>query len=124
MGWSTEFRDEGRILRVLIEGRFSASQAMEMTRESVGVAARARVTRIMMDCSKAKFDIPIVDVYQVPDIYSSRGISHEARGAVLMPKGGVDRQMYEFYQDVCRNRGYFVQLFEDEAEAWEWLREA
>jgi len=124
MAWSTEFRDEGRILRVLIEGRFSAPQAMEMTRESVEVATRARATRIMLDCSKAKFDIPIIDVYKVPDLYSSRGVAHGVRAAVLMPPGGVDREMYEFYEDVCRNRGYFVKLFESEDEAWAWLREA
>lgn len=41
-----------------------------------------------------------------------------------MPKDAYRREVYQFYEDVCRNRGYFVRLFEDEAEAWAWLRES
>lgn len=124
MPWTMGFTDDGRILRVLIEGRVSATEAGEMTRESVGLAARERATRVMLDCSKAQLDVPILDVYKLPDLYASKGIPHQVHAAVLLPKDGYRREVYEFYEDVCRNRGYFVKLFEDEAEAWAWLRES
>lgn len=124
MPWTMGFTDDGRILRVLIEGKLSASEVGEMTRESVGLASQEQATRIMLDCSKAQLDVPILDVYRLPDLYASRGISHRVHAAVLLPKDGYRREVYEFYEDVCRNRGYFVQLFEDEDEAWRWLRES
>ena len=123
MPWTMGFTDDGRILRVLIEGRLSASEAGEMTQKSVALAAQEQATRIMLDCSKAQLDVPILDVYGLPDLYASRGVSRRVHAAVLLPKDGYRREVYEFYEDVCRNRGYFVRLFEDEDEAWAWLRE-
>lgn len=124
MAWSMEFTDEGRILCVLIAGRLSLAEVAQMNEEAVALAAKSQVTRILLDCSTARLDVPVIDVYKLPDLYAARGISRQVHAAVLMPKDGYRREVYQFYEDVCRNRGYFVKLFEDEAEAWAWLREA
>lgn len=42
MAWSSELRDEGRIL---------------------------------LDCSAARLDVPVIDVYKLPDFYAAHGIS-------------------------------------------------
>jgi len=124
MPWSMEFTDEGRILKVLIQGHMSGPEVSEMTRESVAAAAKTQVTRIVLDCADAKIDVPILDVYKLPDLYSARGVSRQVHAAVIMPREGYRRDIYEFYEDVCRNRGYFVRLFEQEEDAWNWVRES
>lgn len=124
MSWSMEFTDEGRILRVLIAGQLSLAEVAQMNKETVTLAAESQATRILLDCSAARLDVPVIDVYKLPDFYAAHGISRQVHAAVLMPKDAYRREVYEFYEDVCRNRGYFVRLFEDEAEAWEWLRES
>jgi hypothetical protein len=40
----------------------------------------------------------------------------------VKPQDGYHVEIFEFYEDVCRNRGYFVMLFDDVAEARAWLR--
>lgn len=124
MPWSMEFMDEGHVLKVLIQGDMSGAEVTQMTRESVNLVAKQQVTRVMLDCAGARMDVPILDVYTLPDLYSARGISRQVRAAVILPREGYRREIYEFYEDVCRNRGYFVKLFEDEAAAWAWIREA
>lgn len=124
MPWSMEFTDEGRILKVLIQGRISSSEVSEITRESVATAVKTQVTRIVLDCADAKMDVPILDVYKLPDLYSAQGLSRQVHAAVIMSREGYRRDIYEFYEDVCRNRGYFVRLFEQEQDAWNWVRES
>ncbi|HEV2112344.1 MAG TPA: hypothetical protein VGT99_13380 [Gammaproteobacteria bacterium] len=124
MPWSLEFTDGGRILKVLIQGRISSSEVSEITRESVAAVAKTQVTRIVLDCADAKMDVPILDVYKLPDLYSAQGLSHQVHAAVIMSREGYRREIYEFYEDVCRNRGYFVRLFEQEQDAWNWVRES
>lgn len=124
MPWSMEFTDEGRILKVLIQGSISSSEASEITRESVAAAVKTQVTRIVLDCADAKMDLPILDVYKLPDLYSAQGLSRQVHAAVIMSREGYRREIYEFYEDVCRNRGYFVRLFEQEQDAWNWVRES
>jgi len=124
MPWSMEFADEGRILKVLIQGPMSGRDVAEMTRESVGLVAERQLTRVVLDCFAAQMDVPILDVYKLPDLYSARGVPRQIRAAVILPREGYRRDIYEFYEDVCRKRGYFVKLFEREAEAWSWVREA
>ena len=124
MPWSMEFTDEGRILKVLIQGRISSSEVAEITRESVAAAVKTQVTRIVLDCADAKMDVPILDVYKLPDLYSAQGLSRQVHAAVIMSREGYRREIYEFYEDVCRNRGYFVRLFEQEQDAWNWVRES
>jgi hypothetical protein len=123
MPWSMEFTDGGRVLKVLIQGDMSGAEVSEMTRESVGLVAKQQVTRVVLDCAEARMDVPILDVYTLPDLYSARGISRQVHAAVILPREGYRREIYEFYEDVCRNRGYFVKLFEDETEAWNWIRD-
>ena len=124
MPWSMGLTEDGRILNVVIAGHLSGSEVAEMTRESVGEVVKQRIERIMLDCSAAYLDVPIVDVYKLSDFYTAAGLSRQVRAALLAPKDGYNLEIYEFYEDVCRNRGYFVKLFQDEAEAWAWLREA
>lgn len=123
MAWSMEFTDAGRILKVLIQGPISGAEVAQMTQESVGLVASRQVTRVVLDCAAAEMDVPILDVYKLPDLYAARGVPRQVRAAVILPRAGYRLDIYEFYEDVCRNRGYFVKLFEREAEAWEWVRE-
>lgn len=124
MPWSMEFTDEGRVLKVLLQGTMAGPEVAEMTRESVATAAKTQVARIVLDCADSKIDVPILDVYKLPDLYSAKGVSRQVHAAVIMPREGYRRDIYEFYEDVCRNRGYFVKLFEQEEAAWKWIRES
>ncbi|HEY4126977.1 MAG TPA: hypothetical protein VGN70_02925 [Gammaproteobacteria bacterium] len=123
MSWTMAERDEGRILQVVYQGTLATLELRNATHEVLGVMLAKNISRVLLDCAEAHMEVPAVDVYQLPDVYSERGISRsQVRAAVVLPKDGYKRDLYEFYEDVCRNRGYFVKLFETEADAWSWLR--
>ncbi|HEY3859087.1 MAG TPA: hypothetical protein VGM47_05680 [Gammaproteobacteria bacterium] len=114
--------EETRILRVVYTGTLAAAELSKGTHEVLSAMLTQKINRVLLDCAEAHMEVPAVDIYQLPDVYSSRGISRQSvRAAVVLPKDGYKLDLYEFYEDVCRNRGYFVKLFKTEAEAWTWL---
>ncbi len=125
MPWSMEATDDGRILKVTYVGSFGADELRDITREILTTMVEKKIGRALLDCGEARFDVPVLNVYQLPDLYTSQGLTRsEARAAVVLPKDGYKRELYDFYEDVCRNRGYFVKLFDDSAAAMEWLQSA
>lgn len=123
MPWTMSESDEGRVLRVVYQGTLTSPELNKATHEILTVMLTKQISRVLLDCGDAHMEVPAVDVYQLPDVYNDRGISRsQVRAAVLLPRDGYKRELYEFYEDVCRNRGYFVKLFEAERDAWAWLR--
>ena len=125
MPWSMEATDDGRILKVTYTGAFGADELRDITRRVLAAMVEKRIARALLDCGEARFDVPVLNVYQLPELYTSRGLARsETRAAVVLPKDGYKKELYEFYEDVCRNRGYFVKLFDAREPALEWLESA
>lgn len=125
MPWSMEQTDDGRILKVTYSGAFGADELGGITERILHTMVEQKVGRVLLDCGEARFDVPVLNVYKLPDRYDSHGIMRgEVRAAVVKPKDGYRAELFEFYEDVCRNRGYFVKLFETRDAAWEWLQSA
>lgn len=121
MPWTLEAEDG--LLVVTFRGPFAAAELREATLAIVDALLAQQCLRLLLDCSEAHFDVPTLNVYQLPALYEARGVSRQVRAAVVMPVDGYHAEIFQFYEDVCRNRGYFVQLFPDAAAARLWLKE-
>jgi len=116
------FNEKDKILEVVYQGDFGADELRASTQEILTAMLERKSMRVLLDCAAAHFNIPAVNVYQLPDVYDSRGVTrHDARAAVVTPKDGYHREIFDFYEDVCRNRGFFVKLFGDAGAARAWL---
>ena len=121
MPWKLEIT-EGGLLEVPFQGAFQAEELRDCTLAIVETAMEKGILRILLNCHEAHFNVPTVAVYQLPELYAAKGLSRKVRAAVVTPHDGYHLEIFEFYEDVCRNRGYFVQLFDDADAAREWLR--
>ena len=122
MPWSMEATDDGRILKVTYSGAFGSDELGSITERILLTMVEKKIGRVLLDCGEAHFDVPVLNVYKLPDRYDSHGIARgEVRAGVVKPKDGYRAELFEFYEDVCRNRGYFVKLFETRDEALGWL---
>lgn len=122
MPWTIEVKDE-RLLEVTFQGPFQAEELRDCTLAIVETAIKQGLLRILLNCHDAHFNVPTVAVYQLPELYDAKGLSRKVRAAVVTPQDGYHLEIFEFYEDVCRNRGYFVQLFGEADAAREWLRQ-
>jgi hypothetical protein len=123
MPWTHEIKDGGLLLEVVYQGDFQAPELRDSTVAIVDLLLDKSILRLLLDCDGAHFNVPTVAVYQLPELYDAKGLSRQVRAAVVKPHDGYHLEIFEFYEDVCRNRGYFVTLFDDAASARQWLRE-
>jgi hypothetical protein len=122
MPWTIESNDGGQLLEVVYRGTFEAAELRNATIEIVDVLLDKGMQRLLLDCHDAHFNVPTVAVYQLPELYDAKGLSRHVRAAVVKPHDGYHLELFEFYEDVCRNRGYFAMLFDDAEAARAWLR--
>jgi hypothetical protein len=123
MPWKQEIKDGGLLLEVTYQGTFEAEELRASTIEIVDLLITKDIQRLILDCHQAHFNVPTIAVYQLPELYAAKGLSRQVRAAVVKPHDGYHLEIFEFYEDVCRNRGYFVMLFDDADQARQWLRE-
>ena len=121
MPWKMEIKDGGLLLEVTYQGSFEAAALRDATVEIVDLLIEKDIQRLILDCHDAHFNVPTVAVYQLPELYHAKGLSRQVRAAVVKPHDGYHVELFEFYEDVCRNRGYFVMLFDDVVSARAWL---
>jgi hypothetical protein len=121
MPWKLETKDGGLLLEVTYQGDFEAAELRDATVEIVDLLIAKDIQRLLLDCHDAHFNVPTIAVYQLPELYDAKGLSRQVRAAVVKPHDGYHVELFEFYEDVCRNRGYFAMLFGDAAEARQWL---
>jgi len=121
MPWTMETKDGGQLLEVAYQGIFGAEELRATTLEIVDTLLAKGMLRLLLDCHEAHFNVPTVAVYQLPELYDAKGLSRQVRAAVVKPQDGYHLEIFEFYEDVCRNRGYFVMLFDDAPSARAWL---
>lgn len=121
MPFKVEMKDGGLLLEVVYEGTFQAEDLRDSTVEIVDTLIAKGIQRLLLDCHAAHFNVPTLAVYQLPELYEAKGLSRQVRAAVVKPQDGYHLEIFEFYEDVCRNRGYFVMLFDDNASARQWL---
>src|SRR5690242_8188869 len=124
MPWTMQHVEGSQILVIGYQGKITAEELLEANQKAMGHLVGRTINKVLVDCSTARADMPILDVYKLPDLYVAGDMSRMIRVAMVLPKDGYKREIYEFYEAVCRNRGYQVQLFDDTDAAWQWLREA
>ena len=122
MPWKLEIKDGDQLLEVTYQGTLEAVELRDATVEIVDVLIEKDIQRLILNCHDAHFNVPTVAVYQLPELYDAKGLSRQVRAAVVRPHDGYHVELFEFYEDVCRNRGYFVKLLNDAASARDWLR--
>lgn len=123
MPWTLELVDDDKVLKLTYSGVLSPEGSAGMTDKTLARVKETGVMRVLLDCSHAQMEIPVTDIYKLPDRYAASGVPRNIRVAVVLPKDKYKLELFEFYEDVCRNRGYFVRLFDDDTQAWDWLRE-
>jgi hypothetical protein len=123
MSWTLDYAATDRILTVKCEGVYTADDLGPMTKAAIDKLHEVQSLRVLLDFSTAIAQLSVADVYNLPDIYSNSNAPRLAHLAMVVPKDNYRISIYQFYEDLCINRGFFVKLFNDTASAKSWLME-
>lgn len=78
---------------------------------------------VLVDVRSTDPAVPPLNIYDMPKLYESLGVPRNILIAMVGPKAEPGYNDFLFYETVCRNRGFTVQLFEDMESAKAWLKD-
>ena len=109
---------------VTASGEIRNEDVTPQSAEAIRLAKQNRANVVLVDYSDALLEVSLPSLYGLPDYYSQIGAPWDARVAVVLPRTRYRIESYQFFELVCKNAGYNVQLFEAREAAEQWLAQA
>lgn len=110
---------EPRYIECVFAGHFNPRD-LSTAAEQVLAAAREHDTRcVLADCTGLVGGHTLTDLYALAESVGPG--RQDLREALLLPTSKQAAEYVRFWEDVCRNRGMAVRVFEDRAAALAWL---
>lgn len=122
MPWTVEFVPNESIIKYLIYGAATLRDIQDASRQGLLLSQKENVWDVLVQAKGLEPMLRIADLYELPVFYSSLHIPPQAKVGVVIPKGELFQRGFQFYEDVCVNRGFRVKLFTEDEAAMEWLK--
>ncbi len=121
LGWGAAYVPDRETVIVNGSGRLGLEDLKGTVRGAADLLARNKARRVLLDCSEAILDVKVLDVFYLPEWYQKTGFPASAKIALVLPRTRQSSRMFEFYETVCRNKGYTCKLFQNQRSAEQWL---
>ena len=121
MPTDVEFNSELRIIEVFHTGIVTEEDLRQSDSAATGYRMEHDVDAFLVDTSGVESVANALDLYDLPELYDEGQVSRSIRIALLLPHAPAARQMAQFYDNVCNNRGWQVRSFDHRSAAIEWL---
>ncbi len=122
MNWQMYYDENERIIFIKTTGVLEITSANYMRAEGVALIQKHNCMRLLLDHSGIVRDaLSTMDIYDLPQRYEEMGLTRQLKMALVIPSEFLEN--LRFYETVCRNHGYSVQLFSDRDLALKWLKE-
>ena len=125
MAWTHEYNSTLRLVEVVFTGDTTGRDLHEATTKAISLSKERGITRFLVDAAELKLSAPLIDIIDLPDKqYVEEGLDRRSRVALITPISPRGKEAAQFYETVCYNRGWQVQLFTTRDEAMAWLHAA
>jgi len=122
MPYTLDCNDKLGIIELVMSGNLTKEEMLETTIEVVKYQEQLGRLYILLDATYAYFDVPLVEIFDLPDKhYIEQNANPQNMLALIPPPSTKGRKDAEFYMNACVNRGRIVQLFDSRDKAIEWL---
>ncbi len=119
--WGAQYVPDRETVVVNGSGRLSLEDLKGTARGAADLLMRNRATRMILTCSEAVLDVKVLDIFYLPECYKKVGVPASAKIALVLPRTRQSSSIFEFYETVCRNKGYTCKLFQNQRSAEQWL---
>ncbi len=116
-----EYLADEDVVLVRTSGTYAFESETETVRAAVAELGARGCARCLFDHRAARVLAESPTVYARPGLYVDLGLDRGVRGAIVLHE--IDDRL-RFYEDVCRNRGWDIQVFDDYEAALRWLTDA
>ena len=116
------FSTEDHLIIITYRGKTRAKDLRLAASRTQDLIASHSCPKVLVDVRHSVPAVPVADIYHLPDMYTLPAPGH-LRIAMVTPRAAEGCQDYRFYETVCRNKGFRVEIFEDMASAKAWLKD-
>ncbi len=124
MAWSASYNHMVGVVEIVFTDIIGGEDLQAATGRAIALQREYGVKNALISVSEQAQSAPAVDIYYLPDQYEAAGVSRDVRLAFILPQKPDLQETVRFYEDVCINRGWQVQLFPCRQEALEWFQTA
>jgi hypothetical protein len=121
ISWALNHTEEG-IIEINASGMLDSNATREQTEKAFNYAKRLNSFLFLLDYRDVRGNRPLLRIFELPELYHAMGVPRSSKIAVVLPDTKSNIEDYEFYETVCYNHGYDVELFEEKKHALDWLR--
>ena len=122
MPWTYTINPTLQIVEVAYSGNTTARDLQESTTEFIALEKEKSINRFLIDTSEMVLSASILDIHNLPAIqYLEEEADLRGRVALMLPSSPREKEAVNFYETVCRNRGWDVVTFTEHQEAIKWL---
>ncbi len=121
MTWDAKYLPDEKIVLFEATGTMSSADAAEQTKEAARLINENETNLVLCDYSRVETEIPVIDLYSLPQLFLELGLSRSMKAGLVLPKTGHRHKDYVFFENRSRNEGFNVKLFDDIQTAKEWL---
>jgi hypothetical protein len=123
MAWSADYDDASRIITVTYRGATVGADLRAGSSAAIALSKTHGSSRYLINVTEATLSVAAIELFNLPvKQFLAEHVDRASRLAVLLPATAKERDLVAFFETVCLNYGWLVQLFEDRGEAHRWLR--
>jgi len=121
MKYEIAFSADAGFVRITVHESITADLERDFVKEAIAAAKQNGVSRYLVDVREASNVASTVDQYRLAYEDTTRfGLDSTSKIAVLVRQAD---HSHDFIETVFRNAGHNCQLFVDEDDASDWLRQ-
>jgi hypothetical protein len=94
---------------------------LAITEQCIALAKENNSNLFLSDTSQAILAVSITALFDLPELHRNGGLQRPVRIAVLSPTSKSGKELVDFYETVCMNRGWGGKVFRERQEALDWL---
>lgn len=121
MGYKVTYNNELHVIQVVLSGEISLSDLNNTTQEYMKLSAEKNCCYVLLDATRQTESPSISELYNRPKVYHEQKINRATVVAYVMPHSQEVRQSGRFWETVCKNRGWQIQMFENAKDAEQYL---
>ena len=120
MEWEISLNQKDGYLDVVTSGLADKDGSLAMVRAIFGAMQADRITKILIDHRNIKNVIGnTCDIYTRPETFRQIGVPQQIKIAEIIRPEHAEH--FQFFETVCRNRGFQLSIFQKKDAAVSWL---
>ena len=114
MSWTYEINTTLHIVNVVYKGNISTNELIDSSSYFIKLEKEKGIIRFLVDTNQVESFDSLTDLYSLPtSLYTKEDADRLGQVAIILPTSQKIKEAIQFYEMVCKNRGWRVQTFSE-----------